>query len=348
MTKRISWIDIARGLGIIFVIYAHVLDRSSIRYLFYAFHMPLFFFVSGLVHHHKKSDSFLVFLKKNFRRIVLPYFFFALLTYGWWYVSQNNSGFHLPDFLHHMGGILYGSGAGSGLFFNTILWFLPCLFTAKVLLEILSRISDKPRFLFSSLIAFAVIGYLFSIHYQKVKLPFHIETALTAVVFIGLGYLFSMHREKLFPVFEKYKWQILAASLGILFISAVWNFRLTGLQDDMRLNRLNNIFLFYISSLSGISATITFSMLLNKNRVLEYFGRISLFLFVFHPLVFFYLNKLSVFLFGRDFFSHWKNIAFAPLYTIIALGIISLGTVFYTTYVPAKISGIKSKPSHKP
>jgi fucose 4-O-acetylase-like acetyltransferase len=247
-----------------------------------------------------------------------------------------------------MGGILYGSGAGSGLFFNTILWFLPCLISAKVLLEILSRLSDKTRFLLPSLTAFAVTGYLFSIYFQKIKLPFHIETALTAVVFVGLGYLCYTYRDTLFPIFEKYRWQILILSLGILFISAVWNFRLTGLQNDMRLNRLNNIFLFYISSLSGIGATIAFSVLLSKNKVLEYFGRISLFLFVFHPLVFFYLNKLSVFLFGRDFFNQWKNIAFAPLYTIIALGIISLGTVLYITYIPAKLSGIKPKPSHNP
>ena len=49
--KRIEWIDNAKGLGILFVIIAHVINHTqtlmSASTLIYTFHMPLFFILSG-------------------------------------------------------------------------------------------------------------------------------------------------------------------------------------------------------------------------------------------------------------------------------------------------------------
>lgn len=306
-----------------FVIYAHVLDRNSYRYIFYAFHMPLFFFLSGIVYHHKKNEAFITFLKKNVRRIILPYFIFALITYTWWIFAQNSGHFNIPSFISHLRGILYASGAGSGLFFNTILWFLPCLFAAKVIIEALTRISDKTSSLILSFGILGVIGYFFSVIFPETKLPYQIETALTAVVFIGLGYFFYRYKENLLIFLEKYKWQILSASLIILLLTSMLNYSISGLQNDMRLNRLNNVFLFYASSISGITASIILSMIIRKNSILEYFGKISIFLFVFHPLVIFYLNKLVIMLNLTSFIQLGKNTFIAPIYTLISLLIIS-------------------------
>lgn len=41
--KRITWLDAAKGYGILLVIFAHV-DYSYLRNIIYTFHMPLFFF----------------------------------------------------------------------------------------------------------------------------------------------------------------------------------------------------------------------------------------------------------------------------------------------------------------
>lgn len=51
MTKeRISSIDILKGIGIILVMLGHALPHDSfVRTLIYTFHMPLFFWCSGLV-----------------------------------------------------------------------------------------------------------------------------------------------------------------------------------------------------------------------------------------------------------------------------------------------------------
>ena len=52
MGKRIVWIDIAKGLGIILVIAGHLFRYDSyISTVIFSFHMPLFFFFAGLVEH---------------------------------------------------------------------------------------------------------------------------------------------------------------------------------------------------------------------------------------------------------------------------------------------------------
>lgn len=50
--KRIAYIDIAKGIGILFVMLGHCLysEESPIRLFIYSFHMPLFFVLSGMTY----------------------------------------------------------------------------------------------------------------------------------------------------------------------------------------------------------------------------------------------------------------------------------------------------------
>ncbi len=46
--KRIEWVDIARGIGIILVILGHI-GIGKVGKFIYSFHIPLFFFLSGFL-----------------------------------------------------------------------------------------------------------------------------------------------------------------------------------------------------------------------------------------------------------------------------------------------------------
>jgi fucose 4-O-acetylase-like acetyltransferase len=51
MNQRIEWIDVAKGIGIFLVIVGHLISHDNFNLLadyIYSFHMPLFFFLSGL------------------------------------------------------------------------------------------------------------------------------------------------------------------------------------------------------------------------------------------------------------------------------------------------------------
>lgn len=65
MGKRIVWIDIAKGLGILLVIAGHLfLYDSKISAIIFSFHMPLFFFFAGMLE-HDGDLNFSEYLKKG-------------------------------------------------------------------------------------------------------------------------------------------------------------------------------------------------------------------------------------------------------------------------------------------
>lgn len=92
MSKRIAWIDIARGIGIILVVYGHVLrglNHSGIMpagsilarsdYSIYTFHMPLFFLLAGLNVKRSLQKGLAAFFKSKLWTIAYPYFLWSII-----------------------------------------------------------------------------------------------------------------------------------------------------------------------------------------------------------------------------------------------------------------------------
>ena len=76
MNKRIEWIDVAKGLGILSVILTHCyIPETLLKHYLYSFHMPLFFILSGYFH---KVDIQMNIIKKRFRTLIIPYVFFYI------------------------------------------------------------------------------------------------------------------------------------------------------------------------------------------------------------------------------------------------------------------------------
>jgi fucose 4-O-acetylase-like acetyltransferase len=92
VTKRIEWIDYAKGIGIFLVVFGHalrgmvndsiiqstVLQRSVDQWI-YAFHMPLFFFLSGLFIERSANKPFRKFTIGKLQTIAYPYFIWSIL-----------------------------------------------------------------------------------------------------------------------------------------------------------------------------------------------------------------------------------------------------------------------------
>ena len=57
MNNRIKWIDNAKGCAIILVLLGHFLSCTKLTAIIYAFHMPLFFFLSGYVFSLRKYEN---------------------------------------------------------------------------------------------------------------------------------------------------------------------------------------------------------------------------------------------------------------------------------------------------
>lgn len=84
--QRLTYIDIARAIGILFVVLGHVnqfyrdsqgIENSQTLIFIYAFHMPLFFILSGILFSEKTFHdlSFFDFLIKKVKALLVPYLF---------------------------------------------------------------------------------------------------------------------------------------------------------------------------------------------------------------------------------------------------------------------------------
>ena len=67
--KRSEILDIAKGIGILLVVWAHAKGPFS-KYI-YQFHMPFFFLVSGYL--YNKDDSPKVFIWKKTKSLYVPF-----------------------------------------------------------------------------------------------------------------------------------------------------------------------------------------------------------------------------------------------------------------------------------
>ena len=81
-TKRLGYLDMAKGIGIILVVAGHSgLVAEKLLTWLASFHMPLFFMVSGMLFFHKREEekSLLKTIQKKAKGILLPYLYFSII-----------------------------------------------------------------------------------------------------------------------------------------------------------------------------------------------------------------------------------------------------------------------------
>ena len=102
INNRIEWIDTLRGLAMFFVVWGHLFPSNKwiLRKYIYSFHMPLFFFISGLTYKENANMSFKELIKKLFKRLIIPYIainIFAILIRLIMYYLGYYQTFNLTD-----------------------------------------------------------------------------------------------------------------------------------------------------------------------------------------------------------------------------------------------------------
>ena len=83
-TERYEYIDIAKGLCMLAVVWGHLMLAGASNRLAYAFHIQAFFFLSGMLFRQEKHKSLLCFAKHRAKTLLLPYAAFSLVTWTYW------------------------------------------------------------------------------------------------------------------------------------------------------------------------------------------------------------------------------------------------------------------------
>lgn len=294
--QRLEWVDILKSFGIFLVFLGHLLHpNTQIGMYIYSFHMPLFFFISGMFFKYSDvADGFHHFFIKKLRVRMIPYMTFGILTYLIWMLQMLLKKYGVyqgsqpvpENLLKPLVGMFYGNGFGGWLVHNTLLWFLVCLFVTELLFFYINKMSgNKSSAMLLILILFAFLGYADSI-YSPIRLPFSIDVAFVAIVFYGLGYVL---RNGLPASWLGLFFAIVCLAVGIL------TSHLNG-RIDMNENHYGNGFLFYLSALSNIYFYIYLFAHVANSKYLEriaFVGKNSLVFFLMQNPSFLAVNVLA-------------------------------------------------------
>lgn len=216
--ERLQYIDIAKAITIFLVVLGHpraVEDYGTVERFLYAFHMPLFFVMSGIFLKQKSNygiQSWKGFFKKNLLGLFVPYIIWAAIYMPFTYISE--------------GKVLYGSWI---VLRNTqtlsSLWFLPVLFMARTYQEAAMHVAWKfkwnPRkFAIVCMFLFFIVGMVLPHNNtgDGIGMPWGFDIAFVAGAFMFMGYLGRPYLEKLVECGNLIKLAIAVASLILLLI----------------------------------------------------------------------------------------------------------------------------------
>ena len=194
-TKRISYIDMAKGIGIFLVVLGHSsFPTQEINQWISSFHMPLFFLLSGilLAHTNAHEQSMRHLAKKKATSILIPYLSFSILSMIFSAILDTASlKTYLPNALLQTV-VFYGI---------SVLWFLPALFFGEMIfLFIRKHTTFAITALISACICLASVFIVNTYHYHYL-IDFNSYLSLLgaylisvivrtgfAVTFLALGY----------------------------------------------------------------------------------------------------------------------------------------------------------------
>ena len=174
--NRIYYLDLAKVLTAFMVIFAHFYSgQHPICVYLYAFHVPLFYVVSGIFHRLKGTVQW----GKYVSTLLLPAFLFAVLEAVARGIGGMLGDHSLNDLIEFVKFFTLGLLKGNG---TMGIWFLIALFWCKVLTDLLLN----GRYLILKAFAMAV---LFIIPFSKEwHLPFLLSQGLMALPFYIIGF----------------------------------------------------------------------------------------------------------------------------------------------------------------
>ncbi len=281
---RDSKFDILRGFGIIFMVMGHVGFGDTFSHYIHAFHMPIFFFVTGYFYNGQQYKTYAGFVKHDLKTLILPYTVF-------WFVCQILHYLYVGEYSLRYGVLSYFSSNHNRIDVSGAYWFLLCLFTAKQIFYLLYQIKNvKIRIVFIFL--FTLTGNVLR---QFVKLPLCIDSAMSSLLLIYLGNQYRQMKDKDFfrRIMNLPPWGLV---IGLLINGALI---LMNSAVNLRTNYYANIPLYWLNSIVAIWLFLQVSMKISIGETkickflacsIAYFGRNSI--------VFLVLNELMIFLVG--------------------------------------------------
>jgi len=321
--KREPWIDYCRGICSFCVLLAHQTNRSEISYLYNAFFLMLFFFISGYLHKNRNIKESILSL---FKSLIIPYICLSLLQL---FIYKGNliSILSLDWTFIHTTITRIVSGKS--------LWFVSCLVCVRIYFIavkwILDRVNCWNRFSIF-LVSTISISYIFVVNAHPANAPslWYWKTAIYSYGVYTLGYFCKVVNKEI-PTNKYIAFFML--SLFCLFsyiIQSYFKVEFHVYQDSFE-----SPVVFIILSLLGIFCVCYFSKSFSESH-----NWVNYFFFILgqNSLILFAINT-KVRLLSESLFSHIPLFQYTGIFSIYCICviqgfiIISIG-LFVNKYIP--------------
>lgn len=244
--ERESYLDIAKGIGIIMVVWAHA--SGPFTSFIESFHMPLFFFISGMLYHGNKSIT--EYIKRKMIKLLVPFWTCNLLLYPLFFLLYYWNRWSFRIALREVFGILITVGKVP---FLGATWFLAALFWVSASVHILCKILEKHKVCDLCIL---LIGIITAIIGLNITLPYRLSRNMICCFYYIVGYLYRKNVRLLFSLKEK---SIIAPIFFVvgLYLSYLYP---SSLGDNVYSNK----FSFLIAALFSTLFVLLISYLLSK------------------------------------------------------------------------------------
>ena len=344
MKLREHYIDVAKGVAMLLVIIGHITIIPSWLYAWInSFHMPLFFFLSGMVYNPYKYDKFKDFFKAKFKGLIIPYFFLCLIIIFWARIMCNPDGFYNLQTLEQFIGIFVSFRKSN---FYASLWFFVALFFGELLMyPIVKIIGKKFESENKNKVALTIFGIFLSVlgfivlYYIRNGFFWSLDLVPLATSFLMFGYVAKLNKEK-FNNITKLPISILYLLISIVF--TYLNFRIYG-SSSMYNSVVGNFIYYMPAALGGILLVITICKKINSNRLLEYIGRNTITYYAFQKPIILKSITTVINTLGSNITLFNNQIIKIILITIIAVCVLGIISQMITSTYPFILGKFKPK-----
>lgn len=280
--KRISYIDMAKGIGILLVVIGHSeFTSTNLITWISSFHMPLFFIISGILFSHTeafKKDS-KTFIRNKVKSILVPYGFFSIIS------IIASAILDYASFPKDLVTALLQTLSFNGI---AVLWFLPTLFFSETAFFWIKKHASS-RITIVAVLAVLIVSilgnelfhsfYINTGDYLNLIISYMIMVMIRtgiAITFLAIGYY--VHR---FFECRKLHFSIYIIT-GAVFLAL--NLCIGFRNGGVDLNQLvfRNYVLYYLAAFFGSMFVVCTCKVLPEIRPLSYIGKNSLIIMVTH------------------------------------------------------------------
>lgn len=283
--KRLAYIDFAKAIGMMFIMWGHIRLSGWSNSFVYAFHIPLFFFLSGMVFSKDRYPSIKIFVNKKIKSLIIPYAIFSFITWAIWAGYSYMTHSDVESYWMPLAQTFIAQGSGGFLVHNVPLWFVTCLFVVEVLYYFMSEIKHRWfAFMISCVLA---IGSYLIIKYCKIfdftLMPWNVEVAFLALPFYVTGnwVVEELGHQRLMDCVNNNKLVsvlIIIIAAVIVYVGSRFNGSISFGHADMG----KSVIVTYVCAFTGIAMTLMACMLLagsrwnanrgKLNRFMKWFG----------------------------------------------------------------------------